>query len=168
MEGRMKKETVSPLETLPMKGVYTLVIFLSVDSRVRVHRLGDFNFQKGYYAYTGSALGSGATSLRRRVARHLKKRKNRQWHIDFLLTNRKAEVKAVVAAESGVNEECHINNLIKKIEGATVPLAGFGASDCRKDCESHLLYLGEENVHERIVDVYVHLFGSEQVSSIHV
>jgi len=146
-----------------MKGVYTLIIWLNAKSRLRVHKLGSFNLQKGYYAYTGSALGNGAASLRIRVARHLKGRKPRHWHIDFLLTNKNANVNAVVAAESRVNKECHINNLIKKIEGATVPLVSFGASDCKQNCKSHLVYCGEENIQEKIVDAYTHSFGHSQV-----
>jgi len=146
-------------ETLPVKGIYTLIILLNRKSRLRVRKLGCFSFQRGHYAYTGSALGLGATSLRKRVARHLRNKKAKHWHIDFLLANRNARVIAVVMAESSISKECQINNLIRNIEGATVPVVGFGASDCKQNCKSHLLYYGEENIQEKIVDAYEHLFG---------
>jgi len=150
------------LETLPIKGIYTLIIMVNTKSRLKVGKLGYFNFKKGYYAYTGSALGDGATSLKTRVARHLKKEKPKNWHIDFLLANKNAKVTAVIVAESNVNKECQINNLIKNIQGAKVPIVGFGASDCKQNCKSHLIYFGEENVKEKIVKAYTRLFGHDE------
>lgn len=149
-----------------MKGIYTLIILVNTKNRLKVRKLGYFNFKKGYYAYTGSALGAGATSLKRRVARHLKKEKPKNWHIDFLLANKNVKVTAVIAAESNVNRECQINNLIKNIQGASVPVAGFGASDCKQNCKSHLVYFGEENVKEKIVDTYTHLLGHGEISNL--
>lgn len=150
---------LSFLETFPMKGIYTLIVFLNKKTRIKVQKLGCFSFQKGYYAYTGSAVGDGAVSLRRRVARHLEERKAKHWHIDFLLASKNATVVAVVVAESSVNQECQINNAIKNIEGATVPVLGFGASDCKRNCKSHLVHFDEESVKYKIVDKYTQLFG---------
>jgi len=145
-----------------MKGIYTLIILVNTKSRLKVGKLGYFNFKKGYYAYTGSALGAGALSLKRRVARHLKNEKPKNWHIDFLLANKNAKVTAVIAAESNANNECQINNLIKNIQGASVPIAGFGASDCKQNCRSHLIYFSEENIEEKIADAYKRLFGQDE------
>jgi len=156
---------LSSLETLPMKGVYTLIIYVRKKTRLKVQKLGSFNFQNGYYAYTGSALGDGAASLRKRVARHLQKRKIKHWHIDFLIANKNATVVAVVVAESNVNRECQINNAIKNIEGIEFPVIGFGASDCKQNCKSHLVHCGEESVKEKIVDTYAHLFGTGTILS---
>jgi len=141
-----------------MKGIYTLIILVNTKSQLKVRKLGYFNFKTGYYAYTGSALGNGAASLKRRVARHLKKGKPKHWHIDFLLANKNVKVTAVIAAESSVNRECQINNLIKNIQGATVPIVGFGATDCKQNGKSHLIYLGEKNKKEKIIEAYTHLF----------
>jgi len=146
-----------------MKGIYTLIILVNTKIRLKVRKLGYFNFKTGYYAYTGSALGNGATSLKRRVARHLKKEKSKNWHIDFLLANKNAKVTAVIVAESSVNKECQINNLIKNIQGASVPIVGFGASDCKQSCKSHLIYFGEENVKEKIVKAYTRLFDHDEI-----
>jgi len=154
-------------KTLPTKGTYTLMISLNTKSRLKINKFGFLDLQKGYYAYTGSALGNGATSLRMRVKRHLKKRKIKHWHIDFLLANKNAKVASVVAAECIVNKECQVNNSIKNIEGATVPVVGFGASDCKQHCASHLIFVGEENPKEKIMETYRNLFRhSRSVKSV--
>ena len=152
---------MSSLKNLPMKGTYTLVIRLEKETPTKVQRWSSFILYEGYYAYTGSALGDGAVSLRNRVARHLKRRKTKHWHIDFLLANKNALVVAVAAAESRVNKECQVNDAVKIIDGATVPVLGFGASDCKQNCGSHLVYFGENNVTEKIVDKYKQLFGEK-------
>jgi len=77
----MEKENSAKL---PQKGVYTLIIKVAKEIRIRIGSLGLQKFRKGYYAYTGSALGASATSLKNRVRRHLRKAgKKKRWHIDF-------------------------------------------------------------------------------------
>lgn len=149
---------MSSLMNLPMRGTYTLIIRLEKETLIEVQKCGCFIFKRGYYAYTGSALGDGTASLRNRVTRHLKKRKAKHWHIDFLVASKNATVITVAAAESSVNRECHVNDAVKNVEGATVPIVGFGASDCKHNCRSHLVYFGDENVAEKIVDKYKELF----------
>ena len=121
-------------------GVYTLILFLPKDVTVTVGKLGKHKFPRGYYTYTGSALGKGATSLRHRIDRHLRREKRKFWHIDYLLANENVSVEAVVVAETNENLECILNGYLKGIVGAKVQVRGFGASDCQKNCESHLLY----------------------------
>lgn len=128
--------------------------------------MGWFTFQKGYYAYTGSALGDWTTSLRKRVARHVRKNKVNHWHIDFLLSHRNAGVVSVVAAESSMNIECQVNRLIKNIDGAEVSAEGFGASDCKQNCRSHLVYLSMESAKGRIIDTYRNLFGQDKMANL--
>ena len=145
---------MSSIETLPTKGIYTLIIFLSRETRLNVGKLGVQKFPKGYYTYTGSALGKGATSLKRRVSRHSRKRKRNLWHIDFLLANENATVTAVVAAETNKKFECNMNRYIKREGKAKIPVKGFGSSDCKENCESHLLYFGEEDIKSKIATFY--------------
>jgi len=116
-------------------------------------------FPKGYYTYTGSALGKGATNLKRRVSRHLRKEKRNLWHIDFLLANENATVTAVVAVETSKKLECNINRYIKREGKAKIPVKGFGSSDCKENCESHLLYFGEEEIKPKIATFYVKRLG---------
>jgi len=39
-----------------MKGTYTLLIKVPKNIEVRIGRLGKINFNRGFYAYVGSAL----------------------------------------------------------------------------------------------------------------
>lgn len=134
------KEESTQIPELPMKGIYTLILFLSKEVSLKVGKLGKKRFPRGYYTYTGSALGRGATSLKHRIARHLRQKKQKFWHIDYLLANKNVSVKAVVAAETKEKMECTINNHLKKVQETKTQVNGFGASDCRKNCGSHLLY----------------------------
>ncbi len=110
---------------------YQLFFELLRPATVQVGRLGRFHFPRGRYVYTGSAK----RNLAARVARHLSRHKRLHWHIDYLLQLEAAEVNAVRyfrRLECGVNGETR---------GAIVA-AGFGASDCRAGCGSHLKYVG--------------------------
>lgn len=141
----------------PAKGVYTLIIFLSKDTSFNVGKLGFQSFPGGYYSYTGSALGVGATSLSHRLLRHLRKEKRKFWHIDFLLAQKDAVITSLVAAPTTRKMECEINYHIKEGAKAKVPVPGFGASDCGKNCGSHLLY-SQDNLKEFVETVYRQVF----------
>lgn len=149
-----------PINTIPMRGTYTLIISLPTEICIKIGRLGVKRFPKGYYTYTGSALGTGASSLKRRISRHLKKTgKKKHWHIDFLLAHRNAAVTAVVSAQTDRKMECELNCCIKKEKGARIPVSGFGSSDCSGACKSHLLYLGEEDARKKTVELYSKKLG---------
>jgi Uri superfamily endonuclease len=137
------KEDINLIPELSTTGVYTLLLFLPNEANLNIGKLGKKRFPEGYYTYTGSALGNGASSLKHRIARHLKKEKRKFWHIDYLLADENVNVEAVVIAETKENMECTLNRYMKKMMGAKVPVKGFGASDCRKKCGSHLLYFPE-------------------------
>jgi Uri superfamily endonuclease len=141
-------------EALPERGTYTLIIFLSKQIRLNVGKLGFCTFPKGYYAYTGSAMGSGASGLSGRISRHSRRSKRNFWHIDFLLANENAILISVVAAQTSVKLECEFNHCIKRMEKTEIPVLGFGASDCRKHCGSHLLHFNEEDVESKIAMLY--------------
>ena len=153
-------------DALPTRGNYTLIILLESPRRIAAQNRSWSWLKRGYYAYTGSAVGKGAVSLRCRVGRHLRREKAKHWHIDHLLACSKARVTAVVACSSTINRECRINKVIQSIRGATVPIKGFGASDCQKNCKSHLVYLGEEEVYEAVIAAYKRL--SKKVRTIWV
>jgi Uri superfamily endonuclease len=147
-----------------MKGTYTLVIFVSKEICTRIGQLGVKSFPEGYYTYTGSALGTGASSLKRRISRHLQKTsKKKHWHIDFLLTHRDAAITAVVAAETDTKMECELNCYIKRKGDARIPVSGFGSSDCKGNCKTHILYFGEKDVKKKIAELYAEKLGSGSV-----
>ncbi len=110
---------------------YQLLIEVTRPVRVTVGRLGQFTFPAGRYVYTGSAR----RNFEARVARHLRHAKALRWHIDYLLA---ATEVCVVGVRRYVDEECAIN----RATPGSLPVPGFGASDCRAGCGSHLKYLG--------------------------
>jgi Uri superfamily endonuclease len=114
------------------KGIYILVVSVSKDINVNVGALGSVNFEKGVYAYVGSAQNN----LEKRIERHLRKTKQKFWHIDYLLDDANVKVLKVLHKKAGRPEECKVAS---KIGERCVPTKGFGSSDCK--CKSHLFKL---------------------------
>jgi len=150
-------------EALPKRGTYTLIIFLSKEICLKVGKLGFCRFSKGYYAYTGSAMGAGASSLSGRISRHSRKNKRNFWHIDFLLAHENVTLTSVIATQTSVKLECEVNRCIKEREEAEIPVPGFGASDCRRNCGSHLLHFNEKGIKSKIAGLYDEKMGFKPV-----
>jgi Uri superfamily endonuclease len=112
-----------------MKGIYVLIISIDSGTSVNTGALGNLDFEKGLYAYVGSAQ----TSLEERVRRHLRTEKTKFWHIDYLLDNPSVKVLKVFHKRAGRSEECKI---AKQLGKRGFPVRGFGSSDC--GCEGHL------------------------------
>ena len=112
-----------------MKGVYVLIISVSKDITANVGALESVNFEKGLYAYVGSAQNS----LEKRIERHLRKSKRKFWHIDHLLDNEFVNVVKVFSKEADKAEECRI---ARRLAERGVAVENFGCSDC--SCISHL------------------------------
>ena len=163
MSGNLSEVSSSTLSLLSdAKGNYTLLFFIQVPKQIAVGKLGSGEFKKGYYAYTGSAFGKGSSSLGGRILRHVKKQKTRRWHIDYLLSDADVCLKVIVAGAMGQKMECAINRRLRDTFHAQVPLSGFGSSDCKEHCGSHLLYLGQtRNIVERIIKLYSHRTDAE-------
>ncbi len=125
----------SSVDALPDCGAYRLTIRLRRPVRLRVGRLGRVALPAGRYYYCGSAR----RSLPARVARHLRRRKTKRWHIDYLLAHPAAEVVGVRAWPAG-GECALVAGAMRR--GATAPVRGFGSSDCRRGCPAHLLRVG--------------------------
>ena len=86
----------------------------------------------GDYLYVGSARQPGG--IRARCRRHLSRGKARRWHVDWI-TEESAEVRAAAMVAA---EECAILGALLKMPGMSVPVPGFGSSDCRT-CPAHFL-----------------------------
>lgn len=110
---------------------YQLRIVVTQPLRCVIGRLGEFEFAAGRYVYSGSAR----RHLEARIARHLRTQKPLRWHIDYLLGAPGVQVVGVVRSRRG---ECGLNRSI----AGSIPVPGFGASDCRNGCAAHLKYLG--------------------------
>lgn len=113
-----------------MKGIYCLVTYLDSDKGIDVGRLGNVDFKKGYYCYTGSAM----INLEKRIERHYSKEKKLYWHIDYLLEHAKIIGHKTLGVTS--KEECWLADQVRKISNDEVRC--FGSTDCR--CSSHLQY----------------------------
>lgn len=118
------------------RGAYQLLIRLDSDKIIPVGKLGTFLFPAGFYVYTGSAMGG----LDARVARHLSKSKRFHWHIDYLLEQ--SSIIRYAIEESSTPRECELNAAMLAMDGAVMPVKGFGSSDCK--CRSHLVYFERE------------------------
>ncbi|HOP08777.1 MAG TPA: GIY-YIG nuclease family protein [Candidatus Methanofastidiosa archaeon] len=115
-----------------MKGCYILLTHLDNGAAIDIGRLGTLRFERGYYAYVGSAMNG----LEQRISRHLRTEKRMWWHIDYLL--QRTRITGVYTKESEDREECLISErLSRKYEA----IAHFGSSDCR--CKGHLFRIRE-------------------------
>jgi len=122
------------LDTIPgTPGAYILQIALDQTLHFEIARMRG-TLSAGTYAYVGSACGPGG--LRARIARHLRDEKPIHWHIDRLTTV--GRVTAVAYGETAC--ECDLAEALAGLSGATVPIVGFGSSDCRR-CRAHLIRL---------------------------
>lgn len=112
-------------------GTYTLLVEVPATAALAVGALGDHRFESGWYAYVGSALGSGGFS---RIERHRElaagERDTRHWHIDYLLGHSESRLDGAVKT-TGVDGECAVASAFD-----TPEITGFGCSDCT--CETHL------------------------------
>ncbi len=116
----------------PLPCTYQLLIEVDRSVWVTVGRFGRFEFPAGRYVYTGSAR----RHIEARIARHLVQEKKLRWHIDYLLA---APGVRVLAVRRLAMPECVANRSV----GGEVSVPGFGSSDCRAGCASHLMWLGE-------------------------
>ncbi len=115
----------------PPARTYQLLIELPASVRVRVGRLGEFDFPAGRYIYTGSAL----RSFEARIRRHLSPVKKMHWHVDYLLAASGVRVRELARFAEA---ECAVNQRTM----GEILFPGFGASDCRAGCGSHLKRIG--------------------------
>ena len=106
---------------------YQLYIELKRSITIEVGSLGKLRFPSGRYIYTGS----GRRNLEARIRRHLNRRKQPHWHIDYLLAQPEAHVIRIIRSSIG---ECTLN----QSTAGDVLFPRFGASDCRRGCSSHL------------------------------
>lgn len=120
-----------------MKGVYVLLFKITGDFSTVVGSLGKVCFEKGNYAYVGSAQ----SSLFPRVERHFARNKRLHWHIDYLTSSTVSKIKgAIYASTHGKEFECLLGTKLSRLSFSKgVP--NFGSTDCKCGCGSHLFKL---------------------------
>ncbi len=115
------------------RGVYVLVIELKKRLKIKVGRLGMMSFLPGKYLYVGRAK----RYLNGRLKRHFRKDKKNFWHIDYLLQDSQLEE---IWVKRNVFDECRTAATIQSLcNDASLPILGFGSSDCH--CPGHLIHL---------------------------
>jgi Uri superfamily endonuclease len=130
--------TVEALPRAP--GTYLLTLELQGPACLHVGRLGDRVLPAGRYAYVGSAHGPGGPQAR--VARHLNPARREHWHIDRLTAI--APVTGIWAIISVQPRECEWVRWLLAQAGSSVPVHGFGCSDCRARCPAHLVRIAAD------------------------
>lgn len=111
-------------------GAYVLLVVLERGLDIVLPRRLPVHLPPGRYLYCGSARGPGG--LKGRLSRHLRPDgKTVRWHIDRLTQAGRAAGAWIFPG----GDECA---LVARLAALPVPIAGFGASDCRI-CGSHLL-----------------------------
>jgi Uri superfamily endonuclease len=126
-------------------GSYALCFSIAHPTSLAVGRLGrsgdahagskNFEFPAGYYIYLGSAFGPGG--LRARLNHHLRPHPKPHWHLDFLQPV--MSVQSILWNLEPTPLECCWSQMLAKHPGASIPVPGFGASDCHNGCRSHLI-----------------------------
>lgn len=119
---------------LSLKGTYVLVLAASSKALLQIGRLGRLQVNPGFYVYIGSAFGPGG--LKARVSHHKKISIRPYWHIDYLRTVTRIE--EIWYTYDSVCREHQWAEAFMHCRDASVPVLGFGSSDCR--CKSHLYF----------------------------
>jgi Uri superfamily endonuclease len=148
-------------------GIYSLVIDVRQDMAIPVGAMGTLCFSRGYYIYTGSARGKASMNLHTRIRRHLQDKKKQRWHIDYLLKHKATILRNAFYCETFEDLECGITQSIIKYPSVFPVHKGFGASDCRNRCYSHLSQFEHsdlETLMHYLSDVYHALGTSYQIA----
>ena len=115
-------------------GTYALIFSACQKRQIEIGKLGTLQVKPGFYIYVGSAFGPGG--LKARIGHHRNKTSRPHWHMDYLGPYLK--LIEFWYTYGPVHREHQWAKIISTTGGTSVPLAGFGSSDCR--CRSHLFF----------------------------
>jgi len=118
----------------PKSGTYALILFCPKGKLVQIGKLGRLQLRRGFYVYVGSALGPGG--VRARIAHHRAVSPRPHWHIDYLRPHTRLD--RIWYSHRRVCREHRWACIISGMRGASIPIAGFGSSDCK--CKAHLFF----------------------------
>ncbi|OSQ39912.1 hypothetical protein TMES_06625 [Thalassospira mesophila] len=142
--------TDQTLRLLPKAaGAYVLAIDVNEDVQLAPKQFAGRVIARGQYLYCGSANGPGGIAAR--VKRHCANDKKPHWHIDALTTAPVGKVISVLAVPGG--NECDLCTCLRDKFLLSVPVAGFGSSDCAS-CPAHLLAVpGDASVVVNVLNI---------------
>lgn len=142
--GRTEEKIIRVVDDLVgRQGAYALVFRNMRSRRVRTGALGSLSYDPGIWVYVGSAMGKGSASLGRRLGRHFHGAEKKHWHIDHLLSEG-AKILGAFWIENKRRYECRLVAALQRSGYFTDGPRGFGSSDCRSGCGTHLLrYMGK-------------------------
>lgn len=149
-----------PISIPEKPGSYALLLSLADQQRLQVGRLGKSDFPPGEYVYLGSALGPGG--LKARLGRHLRGSGPPHWHIDWLRAG--ALVTGYYFIASKNRFECVWSQALINHPSTSVPVHGFGSSDCRgaeNPCPAHLVWLNPGTHQITIRDLLTQVSGTQ-------
>lgn len=146
------------------QGVYALIIENGEERYLQIGKLGTFLFLKGLYVYIGSALGKTSTSLEHRLKRHLSPAKKNFWHIDFFLNFNNVKIIKIIRAHTSEKKECTLASHLSQVISAKILIPHFGASDCKRNCGSHLFYFTIEK--EKLINLLKSAFSDADLEPI--
>ena len=123
---------------LSLPGTYALIFSASRKGKLSIGKIGTLELKLGIYIYIGSAFGPGG--LKARIRHHCRKAVRPHWHIDHLASA--LALKEIWYTCDPIHREHQWATMIANIRGGSLPLAGFGSSDCR--CKSHLFFFNSK------------------------
>jgi Uri superfamily endonuclease len=94
----------------------------------------------GQYGYIGSAFGPGG--IHARVRHHLLPSPKPHWHLDYVKPY--VEWTALGWSVNTTRFECRWIQQLIQLDGISIPIPGFGASDCRQGCPAHFFQYQQE------------------------
>ena len=116
---------------LTISGSYILVLENVKNDKIKIGKIGEIKFKKGFYTYVGSAMNG----LDQRVKRHYKNKKNKRWHIDYITPNPMKIIKDFKIRRKD-KIEVELAKDVMQISDGYIPY--FGSSDSK--LESHLFF----------------------------
>jgi len=126
-------------------GTYALILKNERQRQIEVGRLGKILFDKGYYVYIGSALGS----VEARIRRHALKSKKQFWHIDYI-SPPVMELERAILIRRKDRLESEIAKRVLCLCDRSIK--GFGSSD--STAPSHLFYFrGPPHRNSRFMEI---------------
>jgi len=142
------------------KGSYAIIFHLTSHKNLRIGKLGEFLFPRGYYVYVGSAFGSGG--LKSRIYHHLKLSTKPHWHVDYF--RKKAAPVEVWVSEYKERQEHRWALVLNRLKGAAIPSPGFGSSDCK--CLTHLYHFEKIISFRTFINQYRQLYADSSMDPI--